>query len=866
MTGSRFTVFPVPRLALAAATLALLLPPLPAQDTTPIRRAEPVTEEETEATRIEAPKVEPPVRRAEPVSADPAPPEQGSNIEEQQADAPAAKPAPKPAATAKKPTVPEPEQALFDYATMCYNRKAYDLAITQYSQYLTTYPRGSYGQVALYRLAESHLHLSQVLEAEAIYKQLIQRYKTGDYVANAAYRMASLAFNRRYFDAAAPNFEIASRQTTQDKIRFSSLYYKARCQSELNQAKAAYATYERLAETKKDNPFWDRAVIQMARSDEAAGRTDGALSQYGRLAREGADPELRAEALVKSSRLLKDGGKTDEAIAGFEKVLTLRDEKATPWRAIARFGLIESYYRANEWSKVVESYAATEAVQLPEDQRPRLWLMVGDAQAKLKQHRRAIDLFQMVDQYYPNAPENAEAGYRRLLCLNDLKDPSLPTVAEQIIEKIKSLQPDSEQLDLARFIVAENYFARHVYAQASLAYKAVRDDKIPASLRSPLLFRRGWSSQEAGDHGTAIAAFTNFLEQNPEDPQVPQALAKRGLAYKAAESWKSAQDDFDKIIAEHASSPVAELAYEQSALIKGQRRDTAGMIATFEDMLKKFPETRAKSVALFWIGSGQFDLKKYPQAIEALEQARKLDPKAYERDASLRILLSYYYMSDVPNLVKAVEAERIKENPETRVPRQVYQFLGLKYFELKEMPHADKYLTLASNPGQPDETDYRVWHTLSEARLANSHWEGAVTAADNYLRKGDLPPPQKAKGMLNKARALYALKRYDDATPLINEALRLQPEARVQAHLRLLLGDIAFTQGDPAHAAAIYVVPSQMFDDDEITPLALWKTVQALEKAGKSKEAGEYRSDLEKRFPKFSPPVETTAAATRPGN
>jgi hypothetical protein len=36
--------------------------------------------------------------------------------------------------------------------------------------------------------------------------------------------------------------------------------------------------------------------------------------------------------------------------------------------------------------------------------------------------------------------------------------------------------------------------------------------------------------------------------------------------------------------------------------------------------------------------------------------------------------------------------------------------------------------------------------------------------------------------MLNKARALFSLKRPDEATPVINEALRLQPEARVQAH------------------------------------------------------------------------------------
>jgi hypothetical protein len=142
----------------------------------------------------------------------------------------------------------------------------------------------------------------------------------------------------------------------------------------------------------------------MARADEAAKRTDSALSHYARLSRDGTEPELVAEALVKSSRLLKDGGKTDGGRRRLRARPRTRGRPRRPWRAIARYGLIESHYKAGDWPAVLEAYAATETVQLPEEQRPRLWLMVGDAQAKTKQHRRAIDLFQMIDQYYPASP------------------------------------------------------------------------------------------------------------------------------------------------------------------------------------------------------------------------------------------------------------------------------------------------------------------------------------------------------------------------------------------------------------------------------------------------------------------------------
>jgi hypothetical protein len=47
---------------------------------------------------------------------------------------------------------------------------------------------------------------------------------------------------------------------------------------------------------------------------------------------------------------------------------------------------------------------------------------------------------------------------------------------------------------------------------------------------------------------------------------MPQALAKRGMAYKTTEDWKSAQADFRRHHRETSeASPVAELAYEQAA-------------------------------------------------------------------------------------------------------------------------------------------------------------------------------------------------------------------------------------------------------------------------------------------------------------
>ena len=197
-----------------------------------------------------------------------------------------------------------------------------------------------------------------------------------------------------------------------------------------------------------------------------------------------------------------------------------------------------------------------------------MWLRVGEAQRHLKQWRRAIDLFLMIDQYVPASRENAEAGFRRLLCLNELKDPSLPSVAEKVIDKIRAIDPNSDQIDLADFSSRKITSSGRNTNWRPKPTRRCGPKKFRKSLRGCLLFQRGWS-REAGEATRGHPRVQPVPRLEPQGPAAPEALAKRGLAYKAAENWKSAQADFDRIIAKFGKAPVAELAYEQSALVQG---------------------------------------------------------------------------------------------------------------------------------------------------------------------------------------------------------------------------------------------------------------------------------------------------------
>ena len=89
----------------------------------------------------------------------------------------------------------------------------------------------------------------------------------------------------------------------------------------------------------------------------------------------------------------------------------------------------------------------------------------------------------------------------------------------------------------------------------------------------------------------------------------------------------------------------------------------------------------------------------------------------------------------------------------------------------------------------------------------------------------------------------------------------------MQAELLILEGDIFSAQGDKLVAdgqkeaavekwkasAAKYAVPSQFYEDPDVTPDALHKAAKALQKAGDQPSAEKMLQQLQKRYPKYQP-------------
>ncbi len=243
----------------------------------------------------------------------------------------------------------------------------------------------------------------------------------------------------------------------------------------------------------------------------------------------------------------------------------------------------------------------------------------------------------------------------------------------------------------------------------------------------------------------------------------------------------------------YPKAPERELAIQQKALILGQQKDYKGMIAAFQQLLTEYPKSAGAGQANFWIGWAAFEEKDYKSAIKSLEAAAKLDPAQYGERATLRVILSYYYLQDREALVKAIAG-----NKNLTVPTEITLWLGRKSFEEGDYMKAEQYLLPVLKDPKAVNSDVLI--ELAEAQIKLGKYREAGPQVDKYLETAR-EPYKRARGLLAEAGIALGQKMFDEAIKLDEEALLLQPEGKLNAEGRLLSGKSlsprAITTGRP---------------------------------------------------------------------
>lgn len=735
--------------------------------------------------------------------------------------------------------IEDPARQAFARANAFYGQKMFDLAIPPYREFLASAPRGIDRQAALFRLGESLRSTNRQAEAESAYRQLLSEFNTGDFIGPTAYRLGEMQFAAKNYPAAALSFRISAHHVRDAKLRLAAKFFEGRSLEASGRRTEALAAYREVAEQREDNPYRERALFDLADADARAGLTESAARQFKQLAETAQNPQVRTGSMVKGGLLAIDQRDYNNARQLLQAAAAQQEQ--AQWRSAARAGLVRLAYESENYEEAAKS-AAELLPLLPPEAQPEVLLLAANARRQLGQQAEALALYDKLSAEFPGSVAAKDAAFHRLVSLVAQGD-------ERALGQIEAFllnSPGDEERAKAELLKAEILFARDQFAEAAPLYEKASTERGTEKYRADAMYKLAWCRLQEKKYDEAIAALTRFVTLYPRHPQIAAAYAQRALAQLQTNEKSGALSDFEAIINRHPTAKEREDAMLQRALLLGNMQRPAEMSAAFERLLAEYPETKSAALANFWIGYTAAENKKYRESLEPLEKARQLDPKKYGERATLRLLLSHYYLKD-----QTAAGREAKKLGADKTPREVRLWLGQSAVESGDYDTAVEFLApLAA--AEPDDRDLQT--ALAEAQLRAGRPADARATLEKVLPKMH-EQKAKAKTHLLLSEALVALNLGQEAKAQAEEAQRLQPEGRVNAEARLANGRALMVQDRYDDAARAFMAVSLLYDEKDLTPLALLLAEQAYQRAGNTNEAAQARAERERRYPDFQPPV-----------
>ena len=209
--------------------------------------------------------------------------------------------------------------------------------------------------------------------------------------------------------------------------------------------------------------------------------------------------EEGAPGLIKKGLERTTQGDYDGAIAVFSQVLTL-DATAAQQRA-ALLGYARALRKKSEFTKAAAVYEKILKDYPLDEDAPDIYLELGRTQRALGAYRTAISRFYSVINSTLKLPESGAERYRQLA-------------------------------KTAQFEIAETHFQAGEYQEASRFYSRLRLLDLATADRARAHFKSAYALFLAEDYSNAVGSLRDYLDQHPEDENVPEARYLLAVSYR----------------------------------------------------------------------------------------------------------------------------------------------------------------------------------------------------------------------------------------------------------------------------------------------------------------------------------------------
>ncbi len=714
--------------------------------------------------------------------------------------------------------------------------------------------------------------------------------RRGEFAAAAAYKLGTQAAARNVWDQALECFRIAVRETKRPSLRSDATYRLGRTQLQLGNRAEAEAAFRQIQVMQEVSPAISQAALLSLAQMKVEDGADAEAYPLYRLLLDMPDlaRRVRGTATLQAARLAARLGRANESQEFYQQLSSMSGMEK--YAGEAQMETILNLYRNKDYAGIVRLVSGGYAQIDDPAMAARRALIVGQANMELRRYDSAAQWFSLAEQAQPHTPLAADAGYRRIVCAQQLRSSNFLPLAEKYLanyaqpgsataelpnnELVRLMYADRlMQAGLARAgqgTEAERKAREEAMARASRQFDALTIERLPEAVQADAMYKKAWCrSMVDGEHPSdeLIKTLDSFITRFPQESRVAGALVMRGTGRVKRNEFNLALADFDRVIKDYAASDAAPVACQRAAQAC-QGKDTARMVSYYEKLIAcGAPRVKPTAIAEAHYSMARALSEQDPAcAIPHFEEAAKMDADHYAKLVDLGLVQCYYKLKDAERLLEALrKLETNNPGSYQGLPPSILRWCGWMCSQSRKYVEANKYLSdaLLREPQEnytatdgSQKTRARVeplvWKTLARVRLELKQYEFGLEAAQHYVGM-ETQPYRKADGMRDMAQLLIGLGRSAEARKVCEDAIALGIDGPLKSTLFITLGDAYYAEKQYSEAAKYYGRTANVVNDKELKPQALYKIARALRKAGKEGEASQYEESLRKEFPAWNP-------------
>ena len=679
------------------------------------------------------------------------------------------------------------ERDEYVFAYKLFQEGAYFIAKDELKAFIQDYPQSADADDARFLMGECALQLEKYDEAIQHYKQLQIDYPDSPLRLDAVRGTATAWFHQGRYEEAIKAYEKVVESSDDAPVISHSLYLIGE-------------SYDNLGLYQKSGEYYEQVLTKYPQSDEAS---DALYAKGWSLYR------------------LKKYGEAHDTLTDFiEKYPTHYAIAEASYRAAESLFNLGDWVKAQQaYQQVIDTYQKDETHrQFAIDARFRL----GECYFQQKVMGEAKNTFELLLREHGTSPIVAEAQYWIAEVL--LEEEKYPEAIHEY-QKVVTLYPQSEVVDDAQYGIATAYFLKSDYPKAGSEFKKVAENRrsdlsdaarfrlgecfrlqrefnsailhykkvgAKSGYTDDALYGRATSAFELRDYPQTIEVLNALLSAQPSSPLRPYVLYQLGLAYFNQQAYQESSQAFDSFLSENRDTHLETAPTDEALFWKARARfelaDYSATLQACEELLQRFPNSRLRYRAEFFIAESTYWREQTPQAYQSarqkyqalLEKQSQIAPDAIgaEWAEKCRYGIGWTHFS---------EATLSKDSAEQQ---KHYQAAVSAWKEV-----------LANHPngGLADKTQYHIGIAYVNLKQYDDGIQAFKQVLSNYPGSNWGDNARYQTGWV-----LYKQERYPEAITAFNEMLKTHPGSQLVPRTIFGIANANFKQGKYAQAIREY--------------------------------------------------------------